>query len=56
VTGQASGRHRGAGAEDDGEINPFEYLGDILARVQDHPTSAIDDLLPGAWAAARDEA
>jgi transposase len=38
------------------KINPFEYLSDVLTRVQDHPTSAIDALLPGAWAAARDEA
>jgi transposase len=36
-------------------INPFEYLADVLTRVQDHPTSAIDELLPGAWAAARDD-
>jgi transposase len=34
-------------------VNPFEYLADALARVQDHPTNAIDELLPGAWAAAR---
>jgi hypothetical protein len=33
-------------------INPFEYLVDVLARVQDHPARAIDELLPGAWAAA----
>lgn len=37
-------------------INPFEYLADVLTRVQDQPVSAIDELLPGAWAAARDEA
>jgi transposase len=37
-------------------INPFEYLADVLARVQDHPASAIDELLPGAWIAARDDA
>ena len=37
------------------QINPFEYLTDVLARVQDHPTSAIDELLPGAWAAGRDD-
>jgi transposase len=37
-------------------INPFEYLADVLARVQDHPASNIDELLPGAWAASRDEA
>jgi len=28
----------------------------VDARVQDHPTAAIDKLLPGAWAAVRDEA
>ena len=32
-------------------INPFDYLRDVLARVQDHPAKAIDDLLPGNWAA-----
>jgi transposase len=36
-------------------INPFEYLADVLGRVQDHPTRAIDELLPAAWAAARDD-
>ncbi len=36
-------------------INPFEYLTDVLARVQDHPSRNIDELLPGAWAAARDD-
>ncbi len=36
-------------------INPFEYLADVLARVQDHPVSDIDALLPGAWLASRDE-
>ncbi len=33
-------------------INPFDYLVDVLRRVQDHPASAIDELLPGPWAAA----
>lgn len=33
-------------------INPFDYLTDVLARVQDHPANAIDELLPSAWAAA----
>ena len=37
------------------QINPFDYRADVLARVQDHPKSAVDELLPGAWAAARDE-
>lgn len=32
-------------------INPFDYLADVLPRVQDHPAKAIDDLLPAAWAA-----
>jgi hypothetical protein len=31
--------------------DPFDYLVDDLARVQDHPANAIDELLPGAWAA-----
>ena len=30
------------------EINPFDYLVDVLARVQDHPAKALDELLPGA--------
>ena len=34
-------------------INPFDYLADVLARVQDHPANAVDELLPGAWAAGR---
>ncbi|MFO0665083.1 MAG: IS66 family transposase [Polyangiaceae bacterium] len=34
-------------------INPFDYLADVLTRVQDHPMKAIDELLPAAWAAAR---
>jgi transposase len=37
-------------------INPLEYLADVLARVQDHPKGAIDELLPGVWAASRDHA
>jgi transposase len=36
-------------------INPFEYLADVLARVQEHPASDIDALLPAAWIAARDD-
>ena len=34
------------------EINPFDYLADVLVRVQDHPARALDELLPRAWAAA----
>jgi transposase len=33
-------------------INPFDYLVDVLSRVQDHPANAIDELLPGPWAKA----
>jgi transposase len=36
-------------------INPFEYLADVLARVQDHPARDIDALLPAGWVAGRDE-
>ena len=30
-------------------INPVEYLADVLMRVQTHPASRIDDLLPRNW-------
>jgi transposase len=33
-------------------VNPFRYLADVIARVQDHPQDRLDELLPGAWAAA----
>ena len=36
-------------------INPFDYLADVLTRVQDHPANALDSLLPGAWAAAHED-
>lgn len=31
-------------------INPFRYLRDALIRVQTHPQSQLDDLLPQRWA------
>jgi transposase len=34
-------------------INPFAYLADVITRVQDHPASRLDELLPGNWAAAQ---
>ena len=34
-------------------INPFAYLCDVIARVQDHPARKLDELLPGPWARAR---
>ena len=30
-------------------INPIEYLGDVLLRVDRHPATRIDELLPDAW-------
>jgi transposase len=33
-------------------INPFDYIADVLARVQDHPARKLDELLPAEWAAA----
>ena len=32
-------------------VNPVEYLRDVLIRIQTHPASRIDDLLPGNWRA-----
>ncbi|MBI5508028.1 MAG: transposase domain-containing protein, partial [Deltaproteobacteria bacterium] len=34
-------------------INPFAYLADVIARVQDHPARRLDELLPTAWALAK---
>jgi transposase len=31
------------------QINPQAYLSDVIMRVQDHPQSAIDELLPDQW-------
>lgn len=30
-------------------VNPHEYLTDVLIRIQNHPRSRIDDLLPHKW-------
>ena len=30
-------------------VNPLEYLTDVLDRIQDHPINAIEDLLPYNW-------
>jgi hypothetical protein len=30
------------------DINPFRYLADVIARVQDHPATKLDELRPGA--------
>jgi transposase len=31
-------------------VNPVDYLADVLIRVQTHPASQIDELLPHTWA------
>lgn len=38
------------------EVNPFEYLVDVLPRIQDHPINRISELLPRQWAVANSEA
>jgi transposase len=30
-------------------VNPVAYLADVLLRVQTHPASGIDELLPHNW-------
>jgi len=36
-------------------VNPVEYLADVLIRVQTHPASRIDELLPHRWTPSRPE-
>lgn len=36
-------------------VNPVEYLADVLLRVQTHPASRIDELLPHNWTPPRPE-
>ena len=31
------------------EVNPYDYFKDVLIRVQSHPASRIDGLLPQNW-------
>lgn len=33
------------------DVNPYEYLVDVLIRVQTHPQARIGELLPMNWAA-----
>jgi transposase len=30
-------------------VDPQAWLGDVLARIADHPASRIDELLPWNW-------
>lgn len=32
------------------EVNPFDYLVDVLPRIQDHPANRVSELLPRQWA------
>jgi hypothetical protein len=36
-------------------INPQEYLEDVLRRIMSHPAKRIEDLLPDRWLAARQQ-
>jgi transposase len=36
-------------------VNPEQYLADVLLRVQTHPNSRIDELLPHEWKRLRDD-
>jgi len=38
------------------DINPQAWLADVLARIADHPTSRLDELLPWHWKATNDRA
>jgi len=35
------------------QVNPFEYLRDVLERIAAHPQSRLAELLPDRWQAAR---
>ena len=34
-------------------MNPVDYLADVLIRVQTHPASRVDELLPQNWTPTR---
>lgn len=38
----------------DHDVNPFEYIRDVLQRVSTHPMSRIAELLPNRWKALRE--
>ncbi len=38
------------------DVVPQAWLADVLARLPDHPTKRIDELLPWAWKASREAA
>ena len=38
------------------EVNPFDYLTDVLTRIAATPISQLPDLLPDRWKAVREAA
>ena len=38
------------------DIDPYAYLDDVLRRVNAHPASRLEELLPDHWKRAREEA
>jgi hypothetical protein len=39
---------------DANDVNPYEYLRDVLMRVSTHPADRIDELLPDQWKPVQD--
>ena len=35
------------------EVNPRDWLHDVLLRINDHPVNRLNGLLPAQWAKAR---
>jgi transposase len=35
------------------DVNPYDYVVDVLIRIQTHPQARIDELLPMNWSATR---
>ena len=35
------------------DVNPREWLKDVLLRINDHPINRINELLPGEWKKSR---
>jgi len=36
-------------------VEPYEYLRDVLGRIESHPMSRVAELTPAAWKAGRQE-